>query len=97
MKGPSVLTYGSPVCWPAELAQLPGVLRDADRWSSLLIFGLQHAVHIDMQDREESPDEEMESEIQRILEDAVIQNWKTGTFTSFTFEMKTPGSLMPNG
>lgn len=59
VKGPSVPTYGSPAYWPAGLARLPGVWRDAGRWSSLLIFGPLHAVHFDMQDLEESPGDEM--------------------------------------
>lgn len=59
VKGPSVLTYGSPACWPAGLAQLPGVWHGASRWCSLLIFGPQHAVHFDTLNREESPGDEM--------------------------------------
>lgn len=59
VKGPSVPTYGSPVYWPAGLAQLPGVWHDGGQWSSPLIFDPQHAVHFYMQDREESPGVEM--------------------------------------
>lgn len=99
VKGPSVPTYGSPACWPAGLAQLPGAWRDAGRWCSLLIFGPQHAVHSDTLDLEESPDDEMmraaksETQKHKKLENEEFHN----AFKSDTFEMNTPGSLTPNG
>lgn len=100
VKGPAVPTYGSPACWPAGLAQLPGVWRDAGRWRSLLIFGPQHAVHSDTLDLEESPDDEM----MRAVKSETQKKHKMGKRgisqllqKSDTFEMNTPGSLTPNG
>lgn len=83
VKGPSVPTYGSPACWPAGLAQPPGVWRDVGQWSSPLIFGPQHVVHFDMLDHEEWPDDERghgKWDAEHILGDAKIQNWKTRNF-----------------
>lgn len=57
VKGPAVPTYGSPACWPARPAQLPGVWHVAGQCCSPLISGRQHGAHIDLPTHEESPEE----------------------------------------
>lgn len=56
VKGPAVPTYGSPACWPARPAQLPGVWHVAGQCCSLLISGRQRGAHIDLPTHEESPE-----------------------------------------